>query len=53
VGGFHGGDFIVFVDWMLTSRYYFYFSDASFHAANLSIADSGGPFNFEKWQNLS
>jgi hypothetical protein len=45
--------YFVFVDWILTLRYSIYFSDARFHVINLSIAGSGGPFNFEKWQNQS
>jgi hypothetical protein len=39
--------FFVFVDWILTLRYPIYFSDASFPAINIFIADSGRPFNFE------
>ena len=42
----------VFVDWILTLRYSIYFSDASFPAIILSIADSDWHFNFEIWQNL-
>jgi hypothetical protein len=44
--------YFVFVDWILTLRYLIYFSDASFPARILSIADSDEPFNFETWLNL-
>ena len=45
--------FFVFVDWILTLRYSFYFSDASIPGVNLCIADSELPFNFEIWPNQS
>jgi hypothetical protein len=45
--------FFVFVDWILTLRYLIYFSDASILQINFSIADSGGPFNFEIWPKQS
>ena len=44
---------LAFADLILTLRYYFYFSDASFPVGILFIAGCGRPFNFEIWRNQS